>query len=301
MSGSHAGSDRRAGQAPAEHSAYAIEINDLTFTYPGGFTALRDINLKVKRNEFVGIIGQNGAGKSTLLKNITGLLKPTKGEVIVVGVNTKQSTVADLATRVGFVLQNPDRQLFAPTVEEEVSFGPKNLKLPPDEIKQRVEEALGYVGLLEQREAFPPALSKGDRAKVVIASVLAMRPEVIILDEPTTGQDFRGCHQIMGIASRFHEAGHTVLVVTHHMALVTEYTQRTVVLCNGTVLMDDDTREVFSHPEILRQTFIVPPQVTQAGADLKEALAAARQGWKPRTVLTVEELGEDIVAAMKAR
>ena len=299
MKESRVKSEQRERQVPAGGSEYAIEINNLTFTYPGGFTALKEINLKVKRNEFVGIIGQNGAGKSTLLKNITGLLKPTKGDVIVVGVNTKDSTVADLATRVGFVLQNPDRQLFAPTVEEEVSFGPKNLKLPADEIKQRVQEALGYVGLLEQKDAFPPALSKGDRAKVVIASVLAMRPEVIILDEPTTGQDFRGCHQIMGIASRFHEAGHTVLVVTHHMALVTEYTQRTIVLCNGTVLMDGETREVFSHPEMLRQTFIVPPQITQAGTDLKEALMAARRGWTPRTVLTVKELGEDIVAAMK--
>lgn len=283
----------------ARQSAYAIEINGLTYTYPGGFTALKDINLKIKKNEFVGIIGQNGAGKSTLLKNITGLLRPTEGDITVAGVNTKESTVAELSTKVGFVLQNPDRQLFAETVEEEVSFGPKNLKLEPDEIQRRVNESLEYVGLLDQKEAFPPALSKGDRAKVVVASVLAMRPEFIILDEPTTGQDFRGCHQIMGIASKFHKAGHTVLVVTHHMALVAEYAQRTVVLCNGEILMDGTTREVFSHPEKLRETFIMPPQITQVGDELKEDLSSGQEGWVPRTILTTDELGEDIVRVLR--
>jgi energy-coupling factor transporter ATP-binding protein EcfA2 len=152
---------------------------------------------------------------------------------LVNGRDIRNVAVSDLALEVGFVLQNPDRQLFAATVEEEVSFGPKNMELSQAQIKERVDYALDAVGLNSFRDAFPPALSKGDRAKVVIASVLAMGPEIIILDEPTSGQDYRGCYQIMDIAQEFNKRGHTLIVVTHHMALVAEYTARTIVMMNS--------------------------------------------------------------------
>ncbi|HEY3313964.1 MAG TPA: ATP-binding cassette domain-containing protein [Bacillota bacterium] len=266
-----------------------IQVQNLTYTYPGGFTALREINFSVRRNEFVGIIGQNGAGKSTLLKNITGLLTPAVGRVVVHGFDTRRAKVADIATHVGFVLQNPDRQLFAQTVREEVAFGPKNLGLPDSDIEERVQTALAYVGLEGNREGFPPALSKGDRAKVVIASVLAMRPELIILDEPTSGQDYRGCYQIMDIARAFHQSGHTVVVVTHHMALVAEYADRVIVMGNGSILMDDTTRNVFARPDLLRQTYITPPQITQVASELNGAVGLTE------TVLRVPELGEAVL------
>lgn len=265
-----------------------IRIQNLIYTYPNGFTALKGINIDIKKNDFVGIIGQNGAGKSTLLKNITGLLKPTSGDVIVGGLNTKHTSVARLSTKLGFVLQNPDRQLFADTVYNEVSFGPKNLKLTEQEINERVEYALGYTGLSSVRDKFPPALSAGERAKVVIASVIAVKPEIIILDEPTTGQDNRGCYQIMNIAKEFHKAGHTVIMVTHHMALVAEYACRTIVFCKGEVLLDGSTEEVFSQPEILKKSYILPPQITQMGSELSTVLN------RKKTYLTVSDLSKDI-------
>lgn len=262
----------------------AIELKNVCFAYPNGFKALSNIDIEIQKNEFVAIIGQNGAGKSTLLKNITGLLKPTSGEVLINGNNTKNISIAKLSTHLGFVLQNPDRQLFADTVYEEVAFGPKNLKLPPEQIEQRVQESLEIAGLCDIKDKFPPALSAGERAKVVIASVAAMRPDIIVLDEPTTGQDHRGCHQIMNIAKKFHQLGHTVIMVTHHMALVAEYAKRTIVFCKGAVLLDDTTEEVFSKPEILKESYIIPPQITQLGMLLKQPLDTSK------VFLNVDEL-----------
>lgn len=269
----------------------SIEVNNLNFTYPNGFQALKNINLTVGHNEIVGIIGQNGAGKSTFLKILTGLHKPTSGDVLIDGVNTRDIAIARLSTKIGFVLQNPDRQLFANTIEEEVSYGPKNLKLSEEEVKQRVEEALAFVDLQDRANEYPPAMSKGERAKVIIASVLAMKPHIIVLDEPTTGQDFKGCHQIMKIARQFYELGHTVLVVTHHMSLVTDYCQRTVVFCQGEILVDGPTNVVFKQEELLKTTFIVPPQITLLGNRIKDRLNTNK------TFIRVNELGDAVLSA----
>lgn len=273
-----------------------IAVENLEYVYqPHSVKALKGVSFTVRRGEFVGIIGQNGAGKTTLLKNLVGLLPPTSGRVIVDGLDTRQTTVAELATRVGFVLQNPDQQLFAQTVEEEVAFGPRNLELAEKEIKKRVDMVIAMMGLEEFRYEFPPALSKGDRAKVVIASVLAMQPEIITLDEPTTGQDYRGGHQIMQIARQLHREGRTVLAVTHDMALAAEYTERTVVLYQGEILLDDTTAAVFSQPEILRRTHVTPPQITQL------AQALPRELGLPACALTVEQLGQSIVERIHKR
>lgn len=267
-----------------------IKIENLSYKYEKGSLALKNINIDIKKGEFVGIIGQNGAGKSTLLKNITGLLRPTEGRILINGRDTINVPVSDLALEVGFVLQNPDRQLFANTVEEEVAFGPKNVGLNEAQIKERVDYALDAVGLNDYRDAFPPALSKGDRAKVVIASVLAMGPQIIILDEPTSGQDYRGCYQIMDIAKEFNKRGHTLVVVTHHMALVAEYTERTIVMMNSEVLLDGSTREVFSHPDKLRMTHIKPPQITEVARSLQPKIPINQ------TILNVGEFGEKLIA-----
>ena len=270
-----------------------IEVNQLNYTYPNGFHALKDINLAVGQNEFVAIIGQNGAGKSTFFKNLTGLYKPTSGYVKIDGTDTREISVARLSTKIGFVLQNPDRQLFANTIEEEVAFGPRNLGLGEEEVKERVHTALEFVKLTELAQRYPPSLSKGERAKVVIASVLAMNPRIVVLDEPTTGQDYQGCHQIMGIARHLYETGHTVLVVTHHMSLVTDYCKRAVVFCKGEIMMDDTTRNVFRQEEKLRETFIIPPQVTQLGNRLHGRLHT------DQTFIQVDELGDAILQAQR--
>ena len=268
----------------------AIAIEGVTYLYqPQAVHALRDIDLVVRKGEFVGIVGENGAGKTTLLKLLVGLLTPTRGRVLVDGRDTRHTAIADLATSVGLVLQNPDRQLFAQTVEEEVAFGPRNLGLSKTAVEERVDRAIGMTGLDRFRHDFPPALAKGDRAKVIVAAVLAMQPQIVAFDEPTTGQDYRGCHQIMEIARQLNAEGHTVIVVTHDVALVAEYTKRTIALSQGEILLDDTTETVFGQPDVLRRANVTPPQITRLATSLPSSLGL------PSKALTVEELGEAIV------
>jgi energy-coupling factor transport system ATP-binding protein len=263
----------------------AIQVEHLDYIYqPLDVHAVKDVSFEIGQGEFVGLIGQNGSGKTTVLKNLLGLLRPTNGRVVVAGQDTRTTAVSEMARHVGFVLQNPDQQLFADTVEEEVAYGPRNLKLDKALVEQRVAEALKLVGLEDKRQEFPPALSKGDRAKVVIASALALDPSIVILDEPTTGQDYRGCHQIMQIAQSLYEQGRTVVFVTHHMALVAEYAQRVIVLSGGKVLLDDITEGVFAKPEVVRQACIIPPQITELGQSLPAELGL------PRNPLTVQAM-----------
>ncbi|MBI4731286.1 MAG: ATP-binding cassette domain-containing protein [Chloroflexi bacterium] len=271
--------------------APAIQVEHLNYIYqPLNVHAVKDVSFEIQQGEFVALIGQNGSGKTTVLKNLLGLLRPTDGKVIVAGQDTHTTAVAEMARHVGFVLQNPDQQLFAETVEEEVAYGPKNLKLEKGLIEQRVADALKLVGLEDKRQEFPPALSKGDRAKVVIASALALDPSIIVLDEPTTGQDYRGCHQIMQIAQSLHKQGCTVVFVTHHMALVAEYAQRVIVLCGGKLLLDDVTEGVFARPEVVRQAYIIPPQITELGQALPVGLGL------PRNPLTVQTMSAAILS-----
>lgn len=208
--------------------------------------------------------------------------------MLVNGRDTKDMPVSDLAQKIGFVLQNPDRQLFASTVQEEIAFGLKNQKLPQQEIDARVQKTLETLGLSKVADVFPPALSKGDRAKVIIASVLAMEPEIVILDEPTSGQDYRGCYQVMDIAKAINAQGRSVVVVTHHMALVAEYTSRTIVMAKTRVLMDGDTDKVFAETDLLASTHIKAPQITQV------SMAVESQLHFGKTVLSVEECAQKL-------
>jgi energy-coupling factor transport system ATP-binding protein len=265
----------------------AIQVQSLNYIYqPFDVHAVKNVSFEISKGEFVALIGQNGSGKTTVLKNLLGLLKPTSGKVLVSERDTNTTPVAEMARHVGFVLQNPDQQLFAETVEEEVAYGPKNLGLGKSDVNARVERALKLVSLEEKRAEFPPALSKGERAKVVIASALALDPEIIVLDEPTTGQDYKGCHQIMQIAQSLHAEGRTVVFVTHHMALVAEYAKRVIVLSGGEVLLDDATDNVFSKPDVVRKAYIIPPQITVLGQALPASLGLPRT---PLTVLTMKQ------------
>jgi energy-coupling factor transport system ATP-binding protein len=278
-----------------EGAQTSILVENLDYIYqPLNVHAVKGVSFEIKKGEFVALIGQNGSGKTTVLKNLLGLLRPTSGTVLVAGRDTKKTAVAEMAEHVGFVLQNPDQQLFAQTVAEEISYGPKNLGLPPEEIEKRIVETLKVVGLEGRREEFPPAMSKGDRAKVVIASALALDPEIIILDEPTTGQDYKGCHQIMQIARALHEQGRTVVFVTHHMALVAEYAKRVIVMSGGKLLLDDVTEAVFSQPEVVRQAYIIPPQITELGQALPPELGL------PRTPLSVQTMADALLQKLNA-
>ncbi len=240
-----------------------IKVTQLGFAYPNGPAILRGIDFQIKAGEFVALIGQNGAGKTTLLKHLNGLLKPTAGMIAIDGIDTRQSTTGKLSQKVGFLFQNPDHQIFMPTVAREIGFGPKNLGLSKAEVTQRVAEAAAAVGLTPFLEQNPIFLSKGQRQRVAFASLLSMCPEVLVLDEPTTGQDYREGIEIMEMVNVLNQQGHTILFVTHDMELVARYAQRVIVLSQGTVLLDDTARQVFYQPQILQQTNLFPPQIAR--------------------------------------
>jgi energy-coupling factor transport system ATP-binding protein len=274
-----------------------IQVEDLVFRYPDGTLALDGITLTIKEREFVAFIGQNGSGKTTLSKCLTGLLRPTRGRVTVDGVDTsRKGTTKDLVRRIGYVFQNPDHQLFNSQVYEEISYGPKNLGVPLAQRDVIVREAAAAAGVrAELFSEHPFFLSKGLRQRVAIASTLAMRPQAIVVDEPTTGQDYRQSLDVMDFLLRlWREDGHTVIIVTHEMPIVAAYAQRVVVLCRGRVLIDGPTREVFGRVDLLADTFVKPPQVTR--------LAQAWAGMGVRAdALTVDELVAELDRVLAGR
>ncbi len=240
-----------------------ISVRDLRFTYPDGTDALTGISLSIRKGECVAIIGQNGGGKSTLVKHFVRLLKPTSGEVKIFDRDVLEYTTSQLAQRIGFVYQNPDNQIFSTSVEEEVAFGPINQLDDMDDVKRRVEAALVSMDLIEFRDEHPLALSKGDRERVAVAAVLAMEPEVLLFDEPTTGQDMDGAARIMEIIRRLHAEGRTIIIITHHLHLLPGYVDRVVLMGDGTILEDASLREVFHNADRLQETFLSPPQIIE--------------------------------------
>lgn len=252
-------------------AAGAIELRDVSFAYRRHDYVLRDISLRVERGELTALIGNNGSGKSTLMKLILGLLKPSRGDVIVEGVNTRTARVSELARKIGFIFQDPNDQLFANSVAEEVEFGLRNLGVSEADIARRVEATLEQFGLTEVRAMFPRFLSRGDKQKVCIASVVAMQPDILLLDEPTTGQDHRDARQILDLAERLNEQGITVLLVTHDLINVAEYARRVIVLNNGELLRDGPTAEVMSDLELLHACHLAPPPIIRLSLALREA------------------------------
>ena len=274
----------RLPEPPARSGAPLISVRDLKHTYPDGAKALRGVSLDVRAGEYVLIIGQNGAGKTTLVKHFLSLLEPTEGVVTVGGVDTRELAVSELARRIGYVAQNPDTQIFNTTVGDEVAFALRNLDYPREKVEARTVESLEDLGLLEVRDAHPLSLPKGDRARVVIAAILAMKPEIIIFDEPTTGQDYRGAKIILDVSRRLHRQGKTVIVITHHLYLMPEYAERVIVMGKGTILLDGPIREVYHRTELLRSTFLSPPQAVLLAQRL------ARQEGRDFRLLTPREV-----------
>jgi energy-coupling factor transport system ATP-binding protein len=248
----------------------AVNVENLTYAYPSGLVALKNMNLKIKKGEFVAIIGQNGAGKTTFVKNLIGLLKTkdkkqkkiNAGSITVLGQDVSKTNVAQVATKVGLVFQNPDYQIFRQSVDEEISFGPMNLNIPKEEVEKRVTNALKAVGLEKFRKTYPFSLSMGDRRRLTVAAVLAMGPEVLILDEPTTGQDYAGRYEIAELGKQLNQNGKTIIMITHDMELVAKYATRTIVFGKGEILLDDLTHNVFAKPEVLASTYLKPTQIT---------------------------------------
>jgi energy-coupling factor transport system ATP-binding protein len=211
----------------------------------------------------VAIVGQNGSGKTTLAKHFNGLLMPTGGDVSVNGLPTLDQGVFKLGQTVGYVFQNPDHQIFSETVFDEVAFNPRLRKFSDDEVKQRVTNALEAVGLVGFEAQDPFALTKSGRQRVAVASVLAAQPEVLILDEPTTGLDYAEQRSMMEMVRKLNENGSTIIFVTHHMWVVAEYAKRVFVMKDGKILLEGSTREVFSHDTELQAASLRPPHFVE--------------------------------------
>ena len=242
-----------------------IEINDLHFSYPAGVHALRGVSLTINEGEQVAIVGQNGAGKTTLVRHFNGLLQPTSGEVKIGDWNTKEHSVAKLASRVGYVFQNPDEQLFSRDVKTEVAFGPKNLGYPMEQVEALVHEALAMTELSDKTETNPYDLSPTWRKMVAIASVIAMDTSIVIFDEPTTGQDAVNVARIANVIKVLRERGKTVVTITHDIDFCAENFERVIAMSQGNVLLDGRSRDVLGQEDVLATTYVDPPQLTRLG------------------------------------
>ena len=245
-----------------------IEISNLQFAYPNGVRALDGVSFTVDPGEQVAIVGQNGAGKTTLVKHLNGLLEPTQGQVLIGDWDTTKHSVAKLASRVGYVFQNPDEQLFSKTVGAEVAFGPRNLGFSDDRVQALVSDALALTELSDKTETNPYDLSVTWRKMVAVASVLSMDTEIVIFDEPTTGQDALNIARIANVIAELHKRGKTVITITHDIDFCAENFERVIAMSQGKILLDGEANAVLGQEEILATTYVDPPQLTRLGKRL---------------------------------
>jgi energy-coupling factor transport system ATP-binding protein len=284
-----------------KHTA-AICLERLRYWYDPGRIVLNDIDLSIMENEFIAIIGQNGSGKTTLLKNISGLLRPCGGHIFLRGLDTAPMSIAQIAGNIGFVMQDPDRQLFESSVYNEVSFALKHSAkkihavqkrtLYTQEIRQKTEDALAAVGLLDKQDAYPPSLGRSDRVKTVFAAVLAMGSKIIMLDEPIAGQDRHGCRMLMDILSNLHQQGYTIIMVTHNINAAAEYAKRILVMKAGSIFLDGKPEDVFGRTDELAEAGILPPQITRLSQSLCGSIPLKK------VALTPIELAEMLVKGL---
>ena len=263
-----------------------IKVENLTHIYStGNVTAVKDVSLEINPGEILGVIGQNGSGKTTLVKHFIGLLKPTRGKVIVSGMDVAHQRVQKMATKVGYVYQNPNHQLFARTVRDELAFGPNNIGLSKEEIDERVNQAVEFFKLEEFLELHPYRISFPLRKLVGMASVYTMHPDVFILDEPTTGQDNITTQTVYQLIHKLRDEGATVLCVAHDMILLAEVVDRMLVMRDARLIMDATPREVFANYEVMSSTHLTPPQITTLSIKLKEKYQKLDQ-----TALSIDEM-----------
>ncbi len=238
-----------------------IQTENMSFTYPDGTAALHDINMEILEGERAAIIGSNGAGKSTLFSHFNGILKPTSGLIRINGkpASYKKDDLLKIRQKVGMVFQNPDDQLFSPTVEEDVAFGPMNLGLPDEEVEKRVDESLDAVGMIESRRKAPHHLSGGQKKRVAIAGILAMNPDIMVLDEPTTGLDPQGVEQVMNILYDLNRKNMSIIISSHDVEMVTEFASKIFVLHQGEMINNGTPEDIFNNPETLQKAHLKQP------------------------------------------
>lgn len=272
----------------------AIVVDGLTHRYPNGHLALKGVNLEITQGRITALIGRNGAGKTTLAKHLNSLLKPTSGSVTVMGVDASKRTTSEMARSVGYVFQNPEDQLFEASVFEEVAFGPRNIGMTKAQIKQSVSEAISLVDLSPHISTHPYNLTYGQRKMLCIASVLAIQPQIVILDEPNAGQDFSGLNRLGKILAELKRKNKIVIIISHDVEFVASHTDEAIVMHDGRVIANDSTRVVLSNSSILADSALRPPQVTRL------AIRLSQHGIK-NDAMTPEELVEDISRIVAGR
>ena len=274
-----------------------LEVKNVTYEYTDEektFAAVKNLSLNIERGSFTVILGHNGSGKSTLAKMLNGLNKPTSGDVFADGINTKdEETEIEVKRKVGMVFQNPDNQIIASIVEEDVAFGPENLGIPPKEIEKRVENALKAVDMWEFRKSTPHHLSGGQKQRIAIAGIIAMQPECLVLDEPTAMLDPKGRAEIISTLHRLNsEKGITVVLITHYMEEA-ENADRVIVMNDGEIIADDKPKVIFSDVERLKKVGLDVPQTAELLYNLK------KNGFAVDThALSIKETAEQIISAL---
>jgi energy-coupling factor transport system ATP-binding protein len=274
---------RKPSEEEVNSRELAVETEDLWFAYPGGDWVLKGVNLTVRSGEMVGLIGQNGSGKTTLAQTIMGILKPRRGRVRLFGKDVTSQDLMERAVTVGYVFQNPDYQIFTKSVYEEIAYGLRARGMGEEEVRKRVEEVARMVGLSELLDEDPFFLPKAHRQRVAVASVLALNPKVVILDEPSTGLSPGETRALMDLARELNRKGTTFIIITHEMWVVAEYCNRVVLMSDGNVVLDAPTRKAFSMGDFIRKYEIEPPAVTEISRRLLGT-----------TYLTVREFVESV-------
>jgi energy-coupling factor transport system ATP-binding protein len=258
------------GFAGEHRSNPLIQVEGVSYSYPSGVEALRDVSLTIHKGEFIAIMGENGAGKTTLVKHFNGLLRPQSGRITFEDVDITDLSVAALARKVGLVFQNPDDQLFSENVEKEISFALDNFGFEKDVVEKRVGWSLNLLDIEKYRESSPFILSGGERKRVALASVLAWDPDVVVLDEPTIGQDYRQKERLRHFLVQLRTQGKTIIIVTHDVEFVAECEPRIVLMAEGEIIGDGTTKEIMTDAEAMKRASVAPPMITKVFTKLSE-------------------------------
>ena len=249
-----------------------LKTENLSYTYPDGTQALKNVNIQIKKREKIAIMGPNGAGKSTLFSHFNGLTEPTSGYVEIDGekIVYERNELLKVRQKVGIVFQDPNDQLFAPTVREDVAFGPMNLGLEYDEVKRRITESLEMVGMSGFEDKTPHHLSGGQQKRVAIAGIVAMRPDIMILDEPTAGLDPEGVDKVLDILNKLNDEGISIIISSHDIEMVNQFADKIYVLYNGEIISSGDKHQIFSNKELLKKAHLKSPITTEILYKLRE-------------------------------
>ncbi|MBP2640910.1 MAG: ecfA2 3 [Firmicutes bacterium] len=263
-----------------------LEMTGVSYHYQPGKPAVDNVSLCIRAGEFAAIAGRNGSGKTTLTRLVMSLIKPANGQIVLNGVNTSSQSPGDIARHVGYVFQNPDSQIFRDTVASEVAYGPEQLGFSAPEIASSVAEALEKTGLTALADVYPRSLSRGQKQRVTIASALAMKPDILILDEPTSGQDAKEKESLLRILTELNEQGKTIILVTHDMDILARYAKRVVVMASGAKVFDGPVAELFAQGNDIRKWGLRAPAIMNISRKL------SKYGVFP--VLTATELSQQI-------